>query len=75
MLLALAGKAVEIMCIFADDLVCIELDALARLDATDRVQADVERIANAAALQHGQIRLNIRNDSVYVVEHGSNFSC
>jgi len=74
-LFALAGKAVEIMRIFADDLVNIELDALASLDAADRVQAGVECIANAAALQHDQIRFHISNDSVYVVEHGSNLSC
>ena len=75
MLLALAGKAVEIMCIFADDLVCVELDALAGSDAADRVQAGVERVADPAALQHDQIRFDIGNDTVYVVEHGSNFSC
>ena len=38
-------------------------------------QAGVERIAHAAALQHDQIRFHISNDSVYVVEHGSNLSC
>ena len=75
MLFALAGKAVEIMCIFADALIRIELGALARSDAADRVQAGVERIAHAAALQHDQIRFDIGNDSVYVVEHGSNLSC
>ena len=74
-LFALAGKAVEIMCILADALIRIELGALARSDAADRVQAGVERIAHAAALQHDQIRLDIGNDSVYVVEHGSNLSC
>ena len=63
------------MRIFADDLVGIEFGTLAGLDAADRVQAGVERIANAAALQHNQIRLNISNDSAYVVEHGSNLSC
>ena len=75
MLLALAGKAVEIMHIFADDLVSIELDALAGSDAADRVQAGVERVADPAALQHDQIRFDIGNDTVYVVEHGSNLSC
>lgn len=74
-LLALAGKTVKIMCIFADDLVSIELDALAGSDAADRVQAGVERVADPAALQHDQIRFDIGNDTVYVVEHGSNFSC
>ena len=75
MLFALAGKAVEIMRIFADDLVSIELDALTGFDTADRVQAGVERIAHAAALQHDQIRFDIGNGSVYVVEHGSNLSC
>ena len=63
------------MHIFADDLVSIELDALAGSDAADRVQAGVERVADPAALQHDQIRFDIGNDTVYVVEHGSNLSC
>ena len=63
------------MRIFADDLVSIELDALAGSDAADRVQAGVERVADPAALQHDQIRFDIGNDTVYVVEHGSNLSC
>ena len=63
------------MRIFADDLVSIELDALTGFDTADCVQAGVERIADPAALQHDQIWLDIGNDSVYVVEHGSNLSC
>ena len=74
-LLALGAKAIEIMRILADTLVYIELGAFSNLDACERVQAHVERIADAAALEHGQIRFYIGNYSVYVVEHGSNLSC
>ena len=75
MLLTLGAKAVEIMRILADTFIYVELGAFADLDACERVQAHVERIADAAALEHGQIRFDIGNNSVYVVEHGSNLSC
>ena len=75
MLLALGAKAVEIMRILADTFIYIQLGAFTDLDACERVQAHVERIANAAALKYGQIRFYIGNNSVYVVEHGSNLSC